>query len=110
MKEITFKLPGMNKPQEFVIYPLAKDATEAIIQSDKRIARINLETGKGVLSKSKVNNGFMHLNKMFGAYDIELTKDQLMELKLTAIGNGETLELAGKCVTADNSGIANIKF
>lgn len=50
---ITCKLGNMKKPQQFVLYPTSAEDTAVTIQSDKRIARIDLDTGKGLLSDGK---------------------------------------------------------
>lgn len=48
------QLKGMRKEQDFIVYPVQKDQKDKVIliQSDKRIGKINLETGKGIISES----------------------------------------------------------
>lgn len=109
MKSVTLQLPKMKQPKEFTMYPISKDDNSVIVQNQHRIAKINLDTGKGVISKSVNGAYFYHLTSLAGAIEIELDQVQLNELKLTAISNGEQIDLHG-IVKADNSGIANIKF
>jgi len=54
MKDYSIKMANMNKPQEFTLYPYNGEKT-ILLQSDKRIARVNLETGKGVMNRSNKN-------------------------------------------------------
>ena len=77
--EITAKLGNMKKAQEFVVYPFKKGAAELIIQSDKRIAQVNLETGKTILSDGKGEHpGFVKLSSFFGAVEVD-TPPELLE-------------------------------
>jgi len=71
-----YKFAGMKKEQEFDVYPIDKNSNEKIIviQSDKRIGRINLENGKVYLSKP--HSG--------GAYFLHLSIDVLSESILHA--------------------------
>ena len=69
-KKVVGKLGNMAKSVDWSVYPHRTGETEAVIQSDKRIAKINLETGAGVVSNGKGgHNGFMHLSRMLGAMD-----------------------------------------
>lgn len=62
--KIVCKLGNMRKEAGWVVYPI-KEPHIRLIQCDKRIAEINLATGKGILSSGKGgHNGFMHLNKV----------------------------------------------
>lgn len=110
MSDVTLKLKGMNKPQQFTIYPIQKEDTRILLQSDHRFAIIDPETGKGRLSKHVANYPTIyHCADRFGGYEIALTPDQLLEVKLTAMGEGSAMDVSG-VMTADNSGISNLKF
>jgi hypothetical protein len=54
MRDVKMKVANMVKDQEFTLYPY--DGTDFIIlQSDKRICRVNLRTGQGVINAKNVN-------------------------------------------------------
>jgi hypothetical protein len=56
------QFPGMRKPQEFIVYPMQDSGTVITIQSDTRIAQLDLDTGKLLLSESRPNGAyFVHL-------------------------------------------------
>ncbi len=76
-----FKFINMRKPQEFLIYPCLATDKEIKIQSDKRIALISLETGKGLISNGKHSNGFAALSRILGAIDFTVTPEDLEKLK-----------------------------
>jgi hypothetical protein len=54
------KLKGMRKAQDFIVYPItAEDADKPImVQSETRIGKIDLETGRGLMSKSHPNGAY----------------------------------------------------
>lgn len=81
IQSITAKLGNMRKAAEFTLYP-GDDPTAIIIQSDKRIAQINVETGEGVLSSGMGGHpGFHALSKFLGATEITVSKELCEELK-----------------------------
>ncbi len=102
MKCITIKFGNMRgEAQEFVLYPYnGKDTL--LIQSDKRIAEINLRTGVTVLSKQMQNGAyFMHLSPMFGATICQFPADELVKLQEYLWNNaGEKLH-GGIIITED---------
>lgn len=69
------KMPSMRKEQDFIVYPLQKgvDWVNIMIQSDTRIGRLNLLSGKGQMSKSHQG----------GAYGVHLSIDKLEEFELS---------------------------
>lgn len=109
--QISLKLGNMRKPQDFTIYPINTGDTRFNLQSDHRCVQVDMETGKGMLSKQVPNYPtFYHCAAQFGGMAVQLTPDELQELKLTAIGKGETIDMGGGVMIADNSGISGIKF
>jgi hypothetical protein len=82
MKHITVKFGNMRgEAQRFTIYPYNGGDT-ILIQSDKRIAQINLKTGATILSKQCQGGAyFMHLNDFMGAMQCEFPKDELVKLQ-----------------------------
>jgi hypothetical protein len=81
--KITAKLGNMKKAQEFVVCPVSNTAPhEVTIQSDKRIARVNLNTGKAMLSSGKGGHqGFMQLSPALGAVEVDVTPELIEQLK-----------------------------
>lgn len=49
------QFPGMNKPQDFIVYPMQNSTETISIQSDHRFSQIDLATGKGVISANRAN-------------------------------------------------------
>lgn len=47
------QLKGWRKPQEFIVYPMSESAEAILIQSDKRWAEINPETGETQMTNGK---------------------------------------------------------
>ena len=47
------QFPGMNKPQDFIVYPMQESSQEIRIQSDHRFGTVNLETGAGIISANR---------------------------------------------------------
>lgn len=89
IKTIEAKLGNMRKTARFVLYPQRSGSLgEVIIQSDRRIARVNLETGRAMLSAGKGGhycNTFLHLSPALGAVEVEVPASVLEELRrLTA--------------------------
>ena len=79
IKEITLKLGNMRKAADFVVYPKGENDTHLLLQSDKRIARVEIATRKGILSSGKGGHpGFMAL-QLPGTMPIELSAEQLAE-------------------------------
>src|SRR4029078_4036845 len=62
-------------PQDFIVYPMQKASKEILIQSDTRIGKLNLETGKGQMSQSHAS----------GAYQPHLMMDKLIEFEISPL-------------------------
>lgn len=100
MNHITLKFGNMRgAEQRFTIYPYNGGDT-ILIQSDKRIARINLKTGSTTLSK-QVQNGayFMHLNECFGAIQCEFPTEELIKLQEYLWNNSGIQKHGGVLIT-----------
>ena len=67
--DVEMKITGMRKPQRFSVYPIGKDDTDKIItiQSETRIGKIDLSSGRGLMSQSHSN----------GAYFVHFQMDKL---------------------------------
>ena len=96
------KISGMRKPQDFIVYPAGEKTDAILIQSDTRIGRINMTSGKGVMSQSHANGAYgVHLS-MDKLIPFELSESQLKELKAKISGTaGESV--GSSFVTSDNS-------
>jgi hypothetical protein len=83
VQDIVAKLGNMRKPVEWVIYPKDNsDDTTLVIQCDKRIAKVDMVTGKGLLSDGKGGHqGFWKLMPQNGAILIDFPSEVLAELK-----------------------------
>jgi hypothetical protein len=78
---ITAKLGNMRKESEFTIYPITNPDTIQI-QSDKRIARVQLSTGKAILSDGKGGHpGAWKLQKQAGATLIDVPAEIVGQLR-----------------------------
>jgi hypothetical protein len=75
-----FKFEGMRKEQSFIIYPCAITDNTVLLQSDKRIIRIELSTGKAILSKGGRPYG-VDLHPARGAVLIELDSQTILKIK-----------------------------
>lgn len=83
-KKIDCKLGTMRKVVDWVICPVSNQEAHIVtIQSDKRIARIDLNTKKGTLSTK--GSYFIDLMAIRGAVQIDVSDEIIEELK--TIGN-----------------------
>ena len=102
------KIRGMRKFQDFCIYPMQSGESSKliIIQSDTRIGKINLETGKGIMSDSKQGGSYFH-NLMFAKNDFQLESVDLQTLKLY-IFTTQGSKVGKSVVFSDNSEAINV--
>lgn len=89
IQRIELKLGNMRRPASFIVYPFTEGQTELTIQSDKRIAKVDLTTGKGLLSSGRGHPGFHALSRFLGAIDITLDNDTLEKLKAIQPRSGD---------------------
>jgi len=106
------KFPKMRKPQDFIVYPVAKDgsAKKLKIQSDTRMGIIDTETGKVVLTKPHSSGAYFHHLQMGQNHTFELPEGDLSQLKVNVFTSADPN--AGKdrngVVQTDNSGAIRI--
>ncbi len=106
---IEMKISGMRKPQEFTVYPISSDDTDKIItiQSDTRIGRIDLKSGRGVMSQSHSSGAyFVHL-QMDKLIPFTLTESDLEDLKAHIFKTAGS-NVGSSVVKSDNSGASRI--
>jgi len=85
-QKVTGKFKGMRKTVDWTVYPHSEGDEEIIIQTKRYIARVNLKTGKAMLSKAG-KSLFMGLSPALGAREVEAPKDIVKQLKdLNATG------------------------
>lgn len=75
------KLPSMRKMQDFIVYPVNEKTNYITIQSDTRFGKIEMTTGRGLMSQSHANGAYavhLHIDKLV---KFELTESQLDKLK-----------------------------
>lgn len=86
IKTIYCRLGNMRKNQDWVVYPVASGlATHLTIQCDNRIARVELSTGKTMLSDGKGGHqGFIKLSPALGATEVICRAETLAELRQIA--------------------------
>lgn len=102
-KHITTKFGNMRKEQEFIVYPY--DGGDCVlIQSDKRIANVNLKTGRTVLSAQRQGGAYgVHLSPQLGAILTDFPSDKLIELQEHLWNNTGVQEIVkGVPVTYEN--------
>lgn len=103
---IIFKIKGMRKEQDFILYPITKDDTSLKIQSSTRIATLNLE-GQGKMSKSHANGAyFVHL-QMDPLTSFEFSKTDWKQI-VDYIGTTKGDLVGESVVKTDNSGAKSI--
>lgn len=88
-RHITGKLGNMRKAVEWTVYP-RQDASDEdwIIQSERRIAKVNAD-GEAVVSNGKGGHqGFHKLIPALGAISCQCPADMLKQLKALAVPVG----------------------
>ena len=102
------KFPTMRKTQEFIVYNRQAGDTGPIqIQSDTRIGRINLDTGKVTMSKPHALGAYNH--HLGEAQEIAtLDAETLLMLKAKITGTASEKAGTNGIVFCDNSGAANV--
>lgn len=80
---VTGKMGNMRKAVEWTVCPRSeKTDRDVTIQSDNRIAKVNLDTGKAILSNGKGGHqGFHKLLAMCGAIEVDCPADMMAQLK-----------------------------
>jgi len=103
---------GMRKEQDFSVYPISKDSKSKVItvQSDTRIGRIDLETGKGVMSKSHSNGAyFVHLQiDNLTSFQLSEGDRSALQVKIFLSSDSEAGKSQNGVVISDNSGAINV--
>jgi hypothetical protein len=107
--DIEMKITGMRKPQEFSVYPITKDDSGKIItiQSDTRIGKIDLDTGRGVMSQSHSNGAYFVHFQMDNLTPFTVSESDLEKIKARIFATaGDNVGTSG--VVTDNSGASRV--
>jgi hypothetical protein len=77
------KMGNMRKEADWVVYPQSNPGSRTVtIQCDKRIAKVDLTTGKAILSSGKGGHqGFIMLDPLMGATLVECSPEILEQLR-----------------------------
>ena len=94
-RHVTGKIGNMRKSVEWTVCPVSNNETdERTIQSEKRIAKVNLTTETVVLSDGKGGHqGFMKLSNAFGAKEYPCPEEILTQLRNLDEDHGEQPEV-----------------
>ena len=106
---IQLKIKGMRKSQDFITYPINKESTYIKIQSNTRIAKINLD-GLGKMSKSHQSGAYFHHLNLDKLTEFQFSKNDWKQI-VDYLGVTES-DSAGKkengVMHSDNSGAKSI--
>jgi len=99
------KLKGMRKTQDFIVYPISANDTEQEIkiQSDTRIGRLSLITGKGIMSQSHQSGAYAHHLIMDKMNPFEVKAEDLEALKNHIRGTASPMAGNNGIIFCDNS-------
>ncbi len=111
--DIYMTLPGMRKEQDFCVYPISKgDQAKVItIQSGNRFGKIDLSTGRGLMSKcagtysSSITYIQAQIRGTLQAFTV--TPEDVNKLKLEIFGTTDSMAGAS-FIYCDNSGAVNV--
>ena len=76
---IVLKVGNMRNEQSFTIYPYSGGDT-IFLQSDKRIIRLNLKTGKGIINPKNEQNG-AYGHHLYNGIGCEVPNESLVSLQ-----------------------------
>jgi hypothetical protein len=89
-KYITLKVANMRKEQQFIVYPNGTSREYIILQSDKRIARLNKTTGELQITKKNYNYPMFAMLAIDNV-TVQLDNAKIEEIKreYNAMSNGQ---------------------
>jgi hypothetical protein len=98
---------GVRRPQDFIVYPMQDSGTRITIQSEHRFGRLDLASGKGVLSANRgqyANDLWLSICLANGtARAIQLEVEELQTLRQWVKSTGG-LMVGESLVLSDNTG------
>ncbi len=107
--DIEMKITGMRKPQSFIVYPISKDDSGDIItiQSETRIGKIDLSTGRGLMSQSHSNGAYFVHFQIDKKTPFVLSDNDLKDLK-EHINKTSGAMVGTRGIVTDNSGASKV--
>jgi hypothetical protein len=107
--DVEMKISGMRKPQSFIVYPIGKDDSKEIItiQSETRIGKIDLSTGRGLMSQSHSNGAYFVHFQMDKLTPFTINEKDLKELR-TQIFKTAGDNVGSRGIVSDNSGASSV--
>lgn len=97
------KMPGMRKPQEFIVYPVSSESDVIRIQSDTRFGIIGMKNGNGLMSQPHASGAYGHHMSIDKLTPFSLSDAQLEELK-EKLSMTAGKSVGSSIVKTDNSG------
>ena len=97
------KMPGMRKPQEFIVYPVSSESDVIRIQSDTRFGIIGMKNGNGLMSQPHASGAYGHHMSTDKLTPFSLSDAQLEELK-EKLSMTAGKSVGSSIVKTDNSG------
>lgn len=101
------KFGSMRKAEDFIVYPMHDSGTEIRIQSSHRFGRIDLDTGKGIISARRAqyaNAVWLQLCQIHGkAEAIKLAEEDRQTLRQWIKSTGGLL-VGSSFVKTENTG------
>jgi len=106
---IEMKISGMRKSQDFSVYPIGKDDSKEIItiQSETRIGKIDLSTGRGLMSQSHSNGAYFVHFQMDKLTPFTINEKDLKDLR-THIFRTAGDNVGSRGIFSDNSGASSV--
>jgi len=107
--DIEMKISGMRKAQDFIVYPIGKDDAGSVItiQSETRIGKIDLTSGKGVMSQSHSNGAYFVHFQMDTLTPFTVSESDLENIK-AQIFKTAGANVGTRGIVSDNSGASGI--
>ena len=101
------KFANMRKPEDFIVYPMHDSGSEVHIQSGHRFGRLDLDTGKGILSARRAqyaNAVWLQMCQIRGTAEaIELAEEDRQMLRQWIKSTGGVL-VGASFVKCENIG------
>lgn len=104
------KVGNMRKAQDFIVYPISKgeQAKVLLIQSSTRIARLDINTGKGIMSQAHSNGAYGHHLQLDKLIPFELSPLDTQALRMSIFVTADSKAGSNGVMFTDNSGAVNV--
>jgi hypothetical protein len=107
--DIEMKISGMRKSQDFIVYPIGKDDSGDIItiQSETRIGKIDLSSGRGLMSQSHSNGAYFVHFQMDKLTPFTVSESDLEDIKAHIFRTAGS-KVGTRGIVSDNSGASRL--